>query len=202
MRSSEQIAKAAFDELPARSKQIVREWRQAGHDWCTSLLSSNALGRGALITPDESEQQADRERFYAQLLQWQNHLSPPTPESRRRESAEHESAHTIVAQALGLPVRFARISADHSGSCVHGSGSELENATVVVAAELWIERFRGYEYPNGPTGCAGDRKAAAAIDELILRKARDNCMAILRDHRAVVLACADKIERDGFVLPW
>jgi hypothetical protein len=200
--SSEQIARKAFADLPARSRSVVLEWRQRGVDWCTAMLSSNALGRGALITPDEAERQADRESFYQQLLEWQIHLSPPTQESRRRESAEHEAAHTIVAQALGLPVRFTRIGADHSGSCVYTSGTELQNATVTVAGELWIDRFRGFEHPNGPTGCGGDRKVAAQVDEFILRKARNDCMKLLKENRAIVLATADRIERDGFVLPW
>ncbi|MBV9651688.1 MAG: hypothetical protein JO296_16345 [Pseudonocardiales bacterium] len=148
-----------------------------------ALLNSNALGKGELRTPRD----ARREEL------WKND---------KRQAAEHESAHCVAAQALGLDVRYARIADDNSGTCVHVKGTKLQNAIVLMAPELWIDLFRKDQFPYGPTGLDNDHRRLAEIgDSFILREAMDHCIKILKQNRAIVLATADKIARYGYYRP-
>jgi hypothetical protein len=110
----------------------------------------------------------------------------------------------VAASALGLDVKFAKIDDDNSGSCVHVKGSDLQNAIVIMAPELWIDRFRKDQFPYGASGLKADHRDLAEIsDVFILRKAMSHCMAILSQNMAIVLATADQILKYGYVVaPW
>jgi hypothetical protein len=183
--SSGWAAREVFHNLPWQSKDVVREWLAIGHDLRDALISSNVLGTGELVTPRDARQEQLRKMA-------------------RRESAEHESAHAVAAQALGLDVRHAKISADGSGECTYAKGAKLQRAIVLMAPELWIDRFRSDYFVYGAKGLKGDHRALAEIgDEFILRDAMDHSMAILKQNRAIVLATADKIEKYGYLAtPW
>ncbi|MGH4008288.1 MAG: hypothetical protein ACRDTH_09090 [Pseudonocardiaceae bacterium] len=199
MKSSEQIAKAVYDNLAARDKQAVLSWRELGNDWCTSILNSGVLTPGRRISPAEAALAEERERLDEILLANQLRMLPPDETSRRREAAEHEAAHSIVAQSLGVPVRLAHVLADGSGECLHKCGTPFQTATIALAGEMWIGVFRSMEFPRGPVGCIPDRQTAltALPDHIEYSKARDQCFTILKENRAKVLMLADQIDRDG-----
>jgi hypothetical protein len=178
-------AAEVFYSLPTNAQTVVLQWVALGHDLRDALLRSNALGPGDLVTV--------RDAMHAERCQ-----------RDRRELAEHESAHGVTAGALGLRVQHLRIADDHfDGECVHIGASPLENAIVLMAGELWIERFRHSEFPYGPHGLKEDHRALSEIgDVLILREAMGHCMEILKQNRAIVLATADKVEKYGYLVPW
>jgi hypothetical protein len=95
--SAERAANEIFIDLPLESKEVVREWL-VGHNMRDAILNSNVLGSGPLVTP------RDARREELRMMD-------------RREAAEHESAHAVAAQALGLDVKHAKISADGAGEC-------------------------------------------------------------------------------------
>jgi hypothetical protein len=137
-------AREVFHDLPWQQKNVVGEWLAAGHDLRSAIVRSNVLGTGEPITPLD----AWREERWA---------------SDRQQTAEHESAHSVAASALGLKVQSAKIKEDGSGSCVHSNGTKLQNAIVIIAPELWIGRFRRDAFPHGPTGLKADHRALAEI---------------------------------------
>jgi hypothetical protein len=173
---SERAAWEVFYTLPAQSRSVVREWLpRLGNNLRDALLSSNVLGTGELVTPLDARRDELRK-------------------NSKREAAEHEASHCVTARALGLEVKSARIADDNSGSCVHVKGTKLQNAIVLMAPELWIDRFRRDQFPYGPTGLKADHRELAAIGDIfVLRQAMDHCMAILRQNRALVLATSDQL---------
>jgi hypothetical protein len=182
--STERAASEVFLSLPLESRDVIREWLVRGHNMRDAILRSNALGSGALITLRD----ARREELRI---------------NDRREAAEHEAAHAVAAQALGLDVKFAKINADGNGECTYVKGTKQQRAVILMAPELWISKFRQDAFPYGPTGLKGDHRALAAIgDAFVLRAAMDHCIEILKQNRAIVLATADKIEKYGYVVPW
>lgn len=184
-RMSSRGAKEVFHDLPWQTKDAIREWVATGHDLPDAIVNSNALGSGPPITPREARHEALRI-------------------NRRREAAEHEASHAVAAHALGLDVRSASIADDNSGSCVHVQGTKLESAIVLMAPEIWIDRFRRDRFPYGPTGLKADHRALAEIsDELILRRAVGHCIELLKQNRAATLTLADRLEKYGSVVaPW
>jgi hypothetical protein len=110
----------------------------------------------------------------------------------------------MAAAALGLDVKFAKIDDDNSGSCVHVKGTKLENAIVIMAGEIWIDRFQRDAFPYGPTGLKADHRDLAEIsDVFILRQAMKYCVEILKQNREFVLTLSDQIEKYGCVIaPW
>lgn len=199
MKSSEQMARAAFEELDTRDKWLVLSWRERGHAWCTSLLNSGVLSStGRRVRPEEAARAQERDRIDELILR-QYMRSMPTDEAlRRREAAEHEAAHAIVAQALGVRVRVAHVLADGAGGCIHEYGTPIQTATIALAGEIWIGTFRSLEFPRGASGCESDRRAAAeAVDSWTLGQAHKQCVVILKENRAAVLALADRIDADG-----
>ncbi|MGH3573382.1 MAG: hypothetical protein ACRDUW_16355 [Pseudonocardiaceae bacterium] len=183
---NDRAAREIFADLPWQARDVIHEWLATGHDLRAALLNSNALGSGELITPRDARQQELRRMD-------------------RREASEHEASHAVAAHALGLPVTSATISAAGGGECKHAkAATKLQDAIIAVAPELWITRFRRDEFVYGAHGLKDDHRRLAAInDEVIIRQALNHCMEILRQNRAVILATADKLERDGAVFkPW
>jgi hypothetical protein len=199
VKSSEQIAKAAYEQLAPRDKWLVLSWREHGHDWCDSLLRSGVLTPSRRITPTEAARAQKNDEFEELLIQNYQRMMPTDDASRRRQTAEHEAAHSVVAQSLGVPIRLAHVLLDGSGECLHESGTPFQTATIALAGEMWIGIFRSLEFPRGPVGCIPDRRTAlkALPDQFEFGKARDQCFTILRENRAKVLALADRIDRDG-----
>ena len=177
-----------YNDLTSETKDVVREWLVRGHTMRDAILRSNALGKkGELVTPRNARREEQR------LMDI-------------RQAAEHESAHSVAAQALGLPVKYAKINADgNGGECVFTKGgTKLQRAIVLMAPELWITRFRTDYFVYGAKGLEDDHRGLIEIgDRFVLREAMDHAMAILKQNRAIVLATADQIEKTGHVvLPW
>lgn len=185
--SSEQATRDIFVDLPWQAKDVVRQWLATnGNNLRDALIRSNALGIGELITPRDARREELRKNDY-------------------RQAAEHEAAHAVVAQALGLNVKHAKIFENGGGGeCIHAKGTRLQEAIILMAPELWINRFRRDQFPSGAKGLKSDNSGLIEIgDKLILRNAMDHCMAILRQNRALMLATADQIEKYGRVTaPW
>jgi hypothetical protein len=182
---SGRAAREVLYDLPSRSQSVVLEWVALGHPLYDALLESNVLGKGEPVTPRDARREQLRK-------------------NDRRESAEHESAHAVAASALGLKVKSAEIADDDSGSCVYVAGTKLESAIVLMAPEIWLDRFRRDQFPYGPKGLKADHRALTEIgDALILRTAMKHCVEILRQNSALVLALSDRIEKNGRVVaPW
>jgi hypothetical protein len=73
----------------------------------------------------------------------------------------------------------------------------------VLEAGRRIDRFRSDYFVYGAKGLKADHRALAEIsDVFILREAMDDCMEILRQNRAIVLATAGKLEKYGHIGPW
>ena len=115
---------------------------------------------------EEAERERERDRIeqvHVERLQQLAPLMPTDAALRRRQAAEQEAAHTVVAQALGVVVRAAHIAHDGcGGACLHGHGSPFDTAVIALAGEMWVRTFRSREFPRGPTGCESDRRAAIA----------------------------------------
>jgi hypothetical protein len=201
MRSSEQIAKAFYEQLPPRDKWLVLSWCELGNDWATSVINSGVLTTSRRITPSAAARVRGSDEFEEILIQNYQRTMPIDDASRRRQVAEHEAAHSIVAQSFGVPVRLAHVLPDGSGECRHESGTPFQTATIALAGEMWIGTFRSLEFPRGPVGCISDRRTAlkALPDHFEFSKAYDRCFTILRENHAKVLALADRIDKDGHV---
>jgi hypothetical protein len=199
VKSTEQIAKAFYEQLPPRDKWLVLSWCELGNDWATSVINSGVLTPSRRTTPTEAARTRRNDEFEEILIQNYQRTMPTDDASRRRQTAEHEAAHSIVAQSLGVPVRLAHVLPDGSGECLHESGTPFQTATIALAGEIWISTFRNLEFSRGPVGCIPDRQKAvkALPDHFEFSKARDRCFTILRDNHAEVLALADKIDKDG-----
>jgi hypothetical protein len=182
---SGRAAREVFHDLPSRSQSVVLEWVTLGHDLYDALLASNVLGKGEPVTPRD----ARREELRI---------------NDRREAAEHEAAHAVVAYALGLNVKSAKISEDGEGECTYVKGTTLQRAIILMAPALWIDRFRRDQFPYGAKGLKADNRGLAEIgDTFVLREAWDHCMEILRQNRAILLATSDQIEKYGYIMaPW
>jgi hypothetical protein len=118
----------------------------------------------------------------------------PVPAGRL--CAEHEAAHAIVADALGVHVVDVEVRDDGNGETTHDFTSPRNKAAIAVAARVWIEHFRYREFPAGDTGCAGDHRAiAASVDGYGEREAIATAGRILRDHADAVMGLADTVEK-------
>jgi hypothetical protein len=203
VKSTEQIARSIYEALPARDKWSVLSWRELDNDWCTSVLNSGVMrASGQRTTPHDAARQDLADQYEQLLLDQQRRIIGSDP---RREAAEHEAAHAIVADTLGLTVRVAHIGLDGEGSggCIHECGTPFDTATVAMAGEMWIGVFRSDEFLGGPHGCGPDRIATlnALPDHCERSNAYHRCFHILRSNRAAVLSLADRLDRDGDYLP-
>ncbi|MGH3781251.1 MAG: hypothetical protein ACRDRO_11675 [Pseudonocardiaceae bacterium] len=202
MKSSEQIARSFYEQLGARDKRLVLDWRARGANWADAVVNSGVLTDRARIHPDQAARDRANEEFERNLLAHEVRTMPTDAAKRRRETAEHEAAHTIVAKALDVEVFATAIHADGGGSCLRASGTPTEKAIIATAGWMWIGRFRTQEFLSGPTGCDGDLRAAVAAVGLgwPLDEARRRCHEILKENSALVLATADRLDRDGYLL--
>jgi hypothetical protein len=115
----------------------------------------------------------------------------------------------ITAMRLGIKVNAAIIAPDgNGGSCSYGETAPPElRAVIAVAAPTWISEFRRSEFPRGAVGVLGawgagsdwETAIRAVGDDVGLRRATDRAREILAEHRAELLAIADRIDRDGYV---
>jgi hypothetical protein len=205
VKSTEQIARSIYEALPARDKKNVLAWRELGNDWCTSVLNSGVMrASGQRTTPHDAARQdlADR---YEQLIfdQYRRTTWRSTDFGKRREAAEHEAAHVIVAQALGLDVWLAHISGKGGGQSLYECGTPHQTAVVTMAGEIWINVFRSYEFIGGAHGCEDDQQAylRALPDDVAYNKAYRECFNILRRNYSTIIALADHIDNGGHYIP-
>src|SRR5690349_5106587 len=115
---------------------------------------------------------------------WLNLMTPPEDVQNRREAAEQEAAHAVVAQAFGSNVPIAAIGDDHSGfcRCRRPGLTDLQRVAVMMTPKVWINSFRSLQFPRGATGTEQDVRddAATSAD---LEEARRRASAIMRENR-------------------
>ena len=184
----------------------MMSWRELGNDWATSMLNSGVLSTGRRVHPAQAARAEADADFDEMMLARRRRMMPIDDAARRRESSEHEAAHFVVAQALGIEVNAAAVAHNgDGGGCFHERAPRFETATIALAGELWIGMYRSLEYPRGPMGCEADRRAA--IDAVgsdmnwELGRAHRRCFEILKENRAIVLSLGDRIDRDGNYIP-
>ena len=131
------------------------------------------------------------------------------------KTCEHEASHAVIATALGLQVHEIRVDRpgpDIGGRCRYRTTGlqQFEEAVVLAAPLLWIERFRADRYPDGDEyGSSYDQQKithwihngniADNIDEaLIVRRAIEKrAMQLLDEHADDVLTIASRLQRHG-----
>src|SRR4051812_42984390 len=184
MTTSEQAAWALYGQLEEPDRHLVDAWRALGNDWVDSLLNSGVLRRGGRrVHPRDAE---DIERLRRRF----------SPVPVRQETAEHEAAHAIVAEALGLRVVDIVVGEDGSGVTTHESASQKDGAVIACAGQIWIEEFRYREFPAGAGGCSGDQRALVArADAFNARIAAGKARRILHDRADEVVRLAAWLQR-------
>jgi hypothetical protein len=216
VKSSEQVAKAAYLKLPVADKLLVMPWRELGNSWEDSLLSSGVASGPRPSTPfrrtpAESDRQQESDRLDEILLARRLRNLGPDETTERRQSAEHEAAHGVVALSLGRNVGRLEINPNDAtgGSCTYQRADDpMENAIIALAGKVWLEqiRYRDFDLPWGATGCDGDLQTAydAVGHDMsyLLGRAFKRCKAILKDNYEAVLILADKLDRDGAFQPY
>lgn len=201
MTDVERIARSHYETLDYRDRLVALEWVNVGHSWSDALIYSGVLSRTA---PRVSPYQAARDRENDELGRAMvKRAERFTLFGSRRQAAEHEAAHLIVGQGLGLDVKVSYVLPGGTGRCLYEAGTPFQTATIALAGETWIGVFRSQEFPGGPTGCESDIRAVwkALPDDWEIRRAHRLCCQILRENTALVLAISDHIEADGCYVP-
>jgi hypothetical protein len=203
MPQTDGAARQLYETLPPADKRAVLRWYCRGYGWGDSVVYSGVLAPStrSRAVPEALERAHANARSEAALAEWEQTLLGL---GQRRETAEHEAAHLVVARYLGLRVAHAGISPDDDsgGECSYARGDDHQTATVAMAGELWIGTFRMLQFIGPPRGCERDRQLVATAlgrDDISYRRAARDCHDILKANKDALLAIADKIEREGQV---
>lgn len=187
--TSEQVAWSMYAGLSARDRAAVDAWRTLGNDLVTALLNSDVL-RSAAPARFPADDVAD----------WSRRILGTDRDLLRQEAAEHESAHAVVARALGVHVAEVSIDDDGSGRTVFEETSREAAAIIACAGHVWVGEFRGTVFPAGPRGCSGDGQALARstnADSYNVDQAVRRARLILTECRDDVLQLARVLVADG-----
>lgn len=189
--SSEQVAWEMYGALGAQDRRAVDAWRDLGNDLVTSLLNAQVLSeRSPRRFPADDPAEFSRRR------------QGTDPALIRQEAAEHEAAHAIAAQALGVHVRQVTIAEDGSGATEYAETTREYAAVIAAAANVWVGEFRAMAFPAGARGCGNDEQTlarATGADAYNVAKARRKARLLLGEHRAEVLELARVLAREGRV---
>jgi hypothetical protein len=216
VRSTERDAKAEYLQLPTRRKLLALPWRELGCSWEDAMINSGVRSDPHPEpvfprTPSEAARQRESDRLDELALARRVRNLGPDETTERRQSAEHESAHGVVALSLGRNVGRLEINANDAsgGTCTYRKSDDpMDNAVIALAGKVWLEQFRYLEFdlPWGATGCEADlERAYEAVGHdmsWLLGRAFARCKAILSDNREAVLILADKLDRDGAFQPY
>jgi hypothetical protein len=221
VKSNEQRAKAAFDKLTIREQMTVLDWRELGNNWQDALIGSGVLCESGnrRLTATEAVRQQVYDQVHAATVERRLHnlqLLHPDETTLRRETAEHESSHCVVAMSLGRSIRSVSINDDDpsAGRCKYSeaAGTPLETAVISVAPIVWLEQIRYREFrhlPRGATGCENDLKRAHAAVGYDMQwgfgelwKAFRQAHTILEDNFDAVMSVADVLDREGEYRPY
>lgn len=191
--SSEQVAWDIYSRLEARDRRAVDAWRDLGNDLVTSLLNSGALrsdGSRRLPADDTAE--------------WARRAAGTDEALVLQRTAEHEAAHAVVAQALGVHVAEVSVASDgRSGHTVYESSTPATTAVIAAAADEWIHGFRALVFPTGDaTGCGDDMRVlarATGADAYRVGEARRRARLILGERRDEVVQLARRLARERHV---
>jgi hypothetical protein len=216
VRSTERDAKAAYLESPTADKLATMPWLELGYGYKDARRLSGATSGPRPSapfrrTPAEFARQQESDRLDELALARRMRNLGPDETTERRQSAEHEAAHGVVALSLGRNVGRLEINPNDAtgGSCTYQRADDpMENAIIALAGKVWLEqiRYRDFDLPWGATGCDGDLQTAydAVGHDMsyLLGRAFKRCKAILKDNYEAVLILADKLDRDGAFQPY
>jgi hypothetical protein len=220
VKSNEQRAKAAFDKLTVREQMTVLDWRELGNNWQDSLIGSGVLCESGnyRLTATETARQQVYDQVHSATVTRRLHnlqLLHPDETSLRRETAEHEASHCVVAMSLGRNIRSVSIDDDDpsAGRCRYSkAGTPLETAIISVGPIVWLEQIRYREFRHllrGATGCESDLKRAQAAVGYDMQwgfgelwKAFRQAHAILEDNFDAVMSVAEVLDREGSYVPY
>lgn len=202
---TERTAREAYLQLPARDKMLVQSWRALGNSWFDSVVSSGVLTPHRRIRPDEAALIAAREHIDQLFVAEAERRNLTGAERARKESAQHEAAHAVVAQSFGLKVKLAAIRSDNGGTCMYEPAkSAFQTAAIALAGLCWIKAFCSNEFLGLANGCEADERMAVSAlrgDAFELNRAWNYAWRTLKDNKEIVRAVAKRIEKDGHYLP-
>lgn len=140
----------------------------------------------------------------AELAEWQRRrFTPPDVKRRLELVAEHEAAHGVVADALGVRVGELRAGPDGGATTYSSDGvARQDHVVIALAGTIWISLFRSMQYPEGDANrCVEDRRTVAFhADAWGAREARRRVHDILSTRTAQVLDLAADLARERLVL--
>jgi len=111
--------------------------------------------------------------------------------------AQHEAAHTVVAQALGVFVHSARII-DRRGfgqTLIANNQPPRISAAIDVAGDVWDKAFSDQEYRD--VSCDDLRNAVEQVSEAGIWAARRRATRILDRHQDEILHLAKLLLERG-----
>jgi len=112
--------------------------------------------------------------------------------------AEHESAHVIVAAALGIGTWWADARDHHPRTVLDISrASPLDHATAAAAGDAW-EHLAGWR--AGPCRGSDRAKISRLVPMHLVREVTARACQVLAGHGDQVLALAAELARAGGVL--
>lgn len=132
------------------------------------------------------------------LLERQRRLTPVSMRGEAfllRRAAEHEAAHVVAAQALGLAVREAVVYADGTGATEFTGGTLDDQRIVWTAGDLWISELADGYLCDGYTRSCTDSawRAVQMSNRDTIDRVSAACRRLLRSERQRVLDVADQL---------
>ncbi|MFD0685892.1 hypothetical protein [Actinomadura fibrosa] len=184
MTSSDALVRQMYEELDARDRAVVDEWRGLGNDLFTSLMRARVLGDGP------RRHVADDIHEFARRS-WSGDY-----DVEFRTTCEHEAAHAVVARHLpGVTLVDVVARLGGGGLTRFRTPSDQASATVYAAADQWVHGLRCHVLPAGNRfGCGDDRQRLlrhTGGDPFRIREAETKAFRILRENHTEVLAFAE-----------
>lgn len=132
---------------------------------------------------------------------WRRQRTLPDDARRQALACEHESAHAIVGDAMGLRVGWIQSWPDGSGNTEVDGGGRAQWAATLVAPGVWLNVLRAEWYPQGDVaGCRSDMARLAGVtDRFGAQQAARVAGRVLRERREMVLDLAERLLRDQAV---
>jgi hypothetical protein len=118
-KSSEQAAFEIIKSLDPQDRRLCHDWvSRTGCDWVTALLNSGVTTPHRRTTPEQEARAAARREADEALDYHLRAIAPIDGVQRRKRSAEHQAAHSVVAAAFGAGTSVMFVGRESGGMCV------------------------------------------------------------------------------------
>jgi hypothetical protein len=189
----------AYWELSRADKRLVNRWESRGADRFEAMMNSGVL-TSSRTDPDDALFEATE----LLMIEKEQREALVIGDKRRHRSAEHEAAHIVTGAHFGCVPKVASITDDGNGETIgpYRSLSDAKLRAVLVAPEIWINRFRFGYYRSGDDGCSHDREQLirfGGYDRVNRAEAMQTAHAILYDKRDEVHKMADLLYERGSI---